>query len=295
MRLRVHYTSPDRSDTDSLAEYRGTNWLRLGTGHICSVFSHKNNKPCPCSECDGKVIREHWTFSVMTAQHVVYNTQEANQTKVDLFYDDESCEQDGTMKSLWALNVGNCNPNTDLSRLECATHDEALAERIKYQRHYVLDPDSEENLNLRYPVGSNENKLLNSLKNVLLDIHHYIIIISHPHGQPKKITIGKQVGKRGVDNGYMEYDAATCPGSSGAPVFLVVPDSHNKWHLDLGLFVSHPWKAIVHSGSFNNSSFFRNHVNYGYCYHGLSQGRRYRVYNRFLSFLGFGVRERNLT
>ena len=45
------------------------------------------------------------------------------------------------------------------------------------------------------------------------------VVVSHPHGRPKQITIGRV---KGADPSRPEalitYDASTCPGCSGAPV-----------------------------------------------------------------------------
>ena len=42
------------------------------------------------------------------------------------------------------------------------------------------------------------------------------LVVSHPHGKPKKITMGQE---RGGIYPLVECNAATCPGSSGAPLF----------------------------------------------------------------------------
>ena len=101
VRLRVNHASLGRPNND---EYRGLNKLRVGTGFITCVRC-EINKPCPCDMCDGSVVRKHWIFQIQTAQHVVYNTDEAKETKVDLFYDDEKSQQDGKVVSLWGKRV----------------------------------------------------------------------------------------------------------------------------------------------------------------------------------------------
>ncbi|GFR81636.1 hypothetical protein ElyMa_004075600 [Elysia marginata] len=108
VRLRVSWTSRARLNGEKFSGCRGTHRLRLGTGCMYTHgdrVSSLDNEPCPCNECEGKVIRKHWKFSVHTAHHVVYNTEEAKQTKVDLFYDDESCQQDGRMKTVGSEGV----------------------------------------------------------------------------------------------------------------------------------------------------------------------------------------------
>ena len=104
VRLRVGYTSQDRPDGDPLCGNRGKSIPRVGTGLIYRVDS-KINEPCPCVYCDGQKVRKFWRFGVRTAQHVVYDTEEAKRTRLDLFYDDETSRQDGKVVTVWALRV----------------------------------------------------------------------------------------------------------------------------------------------------------------------------------------------
>ncbi|XP_050394312.1 uncharacterized protein LOC126812108 [Patella vulgata] len=51
----------------------------------------------------------------------------------------------------------------------------------------------------------------------------YLLVIGHPHGGPKMITVGKELssGVEIVDDCYLDciqYSCKTCPGSSGSPV-----------------------------------------------------------------------------
>lgn len=52
VRLRVRYTSPERPDTDSISDLRGTNNLRSGTGFIRYVSDPEYDNPCLCDQCD---------------------------------------------------------------------------------------------------------------------------------------------------------------------------------------------------------------------------------------------------
>ncbi|GFR85348.1 hypothetical protein ElyMa_006026300 [Elysia marginata] len=103
VRLRVDCTSQDRPDDDDMAEYRGSSKMRVGTGFVRDVDEPKCDEPCVCPKCDGRVARKQWRFRVGTAKHVVYNTEEAKKTKIDFFYDDDSCDCDGRMKSAWGV------------------------------------------------------------------------------------------------------------------------------------------------------------------------------------------------
>ena len=258
VRLRVNWTSADRPDDDGLAEHRGTGTPRLGTGFIWDVKVSQEDIlcPCHCGECCGRTARKFWTFYVNTAKQVVFNTEEARETRVDLFYDDENSDVDGRMESLWAFRVPWSLPGRDDSMMECVTCDERLGRRLEtlHLRRQVL-PES------RDPVASNPSSC--GLVDLLWERFirrrcDVALVISHPHGQPKKITVGKALSDMTwLDfdaTGYLEYLTATCPGSSGAPVlpFHYPPLAcHALW-------------TFVHSGAIDKpSAIFRNRVNYG--------------------------------
>ena len=113
VRLRVNWTSPDRPDDQAFSGLRGMKSLRVGT--VWDVSDPVTDKPCPGDKCDEKIVRKSWIFRVRTAQHVVYNTEEAKATKVDLFYDDENCQKDGRLKTASAVKVVQFDPNRDAS------------------------------------------------------------------------------------------------------------------------------------------------------------------------------------
>ena len=240
VRIRVQCTSPDRADDDSLSEYRGTDRLRLGSGVISFLSNPKTNEPCPCRICDGQLLGKYWTFTVQTACHVVYNTEEARKPMVDLFYDDESCRRAGKMKTVWAIRAEFSDSDTDKCKLLCVTHDEALAEKIR-----AVDK-SWGSFCLYHPVCNQQSRDI--AFRVMKELAHggpvYVVIISHPHGQPKKMTVGQVVS--GEDGSGFTYLAATCPGSSGAPLLLVESDLFSP-----GFF---PWFGYVHSGTYREAS-----------------------------------------
>ena len=141
VRLRIHWTSPDRSDKDVLAEYRGTSSFRTGTGYIRSPRHPVYGKPCPCDVCDGIITNTYWTFTVTMAHHVVFNSEEAKDTKVDLFCDDECCHLDGRMKTVWGFKME--YKEADRCSFECVSHDEGLYERILSAHKCSLISESE--------------------------------------------------------------------------------------------------------------------------------------------------------
>ncbi|GFS08129.1 hypothetical protein ElyMa_001266400 [Elysia marginata] len=246
VRLRVDCTSRARPDDDDMAEYRGTSKMRVGTGCVWGVQKPDYDKPCVCPKCGGNVARKQWRFSVWTAKHVVYNTEEAKKTKIDFFYDDDSCKSDGRMKSLLGVKVTGSEPDRDWCWMDCVTCDEDLGERIeKFDSSFVLYDK------LTYQDLSQLGLLPSGGEDC-----HPVLIVSHPHGQPKKITVGVQTSKKitvGVvthqdrENHRLDYNTPTCPGSSGAAVFRSYR-SGRVWSL-----------LLVHSGSFGKTSTENNH------------------------------------
>ena len=243
VRVRVQWTSPDRPDSDDLSDFRGTDLLRLGSGSLHYAIDPSFDGPCPCRECNGTQTKQRWTFAVLTACHVVYNTEEAIRTKVDVFYDDKSDVQNGKMQTLWGVKAVWSNADRDVCQLLCVTHDAVLAERIRalecgwrsLYKYYKL-------------FGQSKRERKDNVK---------AIIFSHPHGQPKKMTVGNWVhnGDGSVKNSNLEYHTATCPGSSGAPVLLLSPT-----FFETSFF---PWTGPVHSGALNKTSRrSRKQVNY---------------------------------
>ncbi|GFS25602.1 hypothetical protein ElyMa_003445500 [Elysia marginata] len=268
VRLKVRCTSLDRPDEDELAEYRGTGMLRVGTGCIWLCSGPEYNKPCVCFKCAGKVAEKHWTFHVRTAQHVVYNSEEARKTKVDLFYDDSSCQRDGKMWSVMVVDKLSSPSEIDWCDMLCATCDEDLGGRIEsawscWLHEGVQNPQDLSGLNLVPFCDEGPDP---------------VVIVSHPHGQPKKITVGevKYRAKRGPR--IMEYNTPTCPGSSGATVFA--------YDRNRGKFSYISAISAVHSGSYDKPCTEHKHrfnllkrifnklrgheatvvqLNYGYC------------------------------
>ena len=244
VRLRVQWTSPDRPDDDDLSSYRGTGRLRLGSGFIQSEdIESESSGPCPCGKCDGASASRSWIFSVWTACHVVYNTEEAKRVKVDLFYDDENSELEGRMKSLWPVSVKFSNPNLDICEMACVTHDEKLAERIiSIERN--MDREIFSHLDLR-PLLKND-----LVPQLISEPSHggqkLAVCISHPHGQPKMLTIGKVISCE--KGGILKYDTPTCPGSSGGPVFVVDETYSILWlaHAHTGVHRDKPRKLEGH-------------------------------------------------
>ncbi|GFS14286.1 hypothetical protein ElyMa_006742500 [Elysia marginata] len=247
VRLRVYCTSRDRPDDDDMATYRGTAGARVGTGFLWLVSTPRYDKSCFCDKCHGMVAKKQWTFEVQTARHVVYNTEEAKRTKVDLFYDDHSCQQDCRMKSLRGEELVISSSSRDWCIMSCVVCDEDLVERIKsliVKRCWRLYLDTGRlNLN-EFKLDPQDFYELGLLQSRGEDCDP-VLIVSHPHGQPKKITLGENK-YRDTEQFLVEYNTPTCPGSSGAPVFLY--GRNQKMSTTVCLY------SPVHSGSYGEIS-----------------------------------------
>ena len=110
----------------------------------------------------------------------------------------------GRLVSLEIKHVDWVNADIDYCRFHCVTGNEELVSKL------------EDSLEMVNPVN---NK---SLKD-------HRIIVSHPHGQPKHISIGKEVTPpQHVDDDFTKaYNTPTCPGSSGAAAGCLV--GHDRW------------------------------------------------------------------
>ena len=262
VKLFVCYTSQDRPDGYPFCQCRGSSLPRVGTGLIYRVVS-RINKPCPCDKCNGQEVRKYWRFDVRTAQHVVYDTEEAKKTRLDLFYDDETSHQEGKVVSVPALRVSWSYAEYDQCVMECVTHDERIGEMVEslYRRWVSLDEAIESRST---PLYFNTSSLSDRPREMSTrEPQYYTLIISHPHGQAKKITLGKH---REWKDGVLDYQTATCPGSSGASVLMVYTevDDAGLRHWDLQHYNVY---GFIHSGTrtqTQTSSVSTDQINFGH-------------------------------
>ncbi|RUS85148.1 hypothetical protein EGW08_007052 [Elysia chlorotica] len=197
VRLRVHCVSENRPDGYPLACARGTDLRHLGTGWVYKVSQGQGRCPCGCFEY-------WWGIQIFTACHVVFDKKEAQKTEVDLFYDSES----SNVTILYGHDVEDNSMSEDVCILHCYSHDKNLFESLEgiVNRYEVLKWD--------VPAS-----LMSTL----------CVVISHPHGAPKKVTVGEMLGTAQCDpekslmSDFMfTYSADTCKGSSGAPVLAAI-------------------------------------------------------------------------
>ncbi|KAK6985398.1 hypothetical protein BgiMline_014973 [Biomphalaria glabrata] len=186
---------------------------RTGTGRIKDIHKyskiqkHQQYGSCPCQKCEknrknGKSGREVWIkIEVYTAQHVIFDDLEARGASCRLFFDENDCQ----LFTIEVLNFADANINEDWCLFNCVTCDPAIMDKLEnlmsdYRR--LWRPTYE------YFKSSRDD-------------HRLVIIVSHPHGCPKQISVGKWLerNQKGDSESKYIYTAATCPGSSGAAVY----------------------------------------------------------------------------
>ncbi|XP_059148130.1 uncharacterized protein LOC131935640 [Physella acuta] len=179
----------------------------FGSGRIQEAlwYDKRFDHPCPCEECGAcpHSKREWGLILVRTATHVVFNAEEAKSTTCLLGYE--------TKGSRCAVIKGfdtTAEPDVpgDTCVFDCYTHSKVLFDKIEQMiKRYKC---------LQKKVASKFEKKTGDKK--------LVVIVSHPHGLNKQVTVGEWSDK-GVKcyETWYQYNSVTCPGSSGGPVFIL--------------------------------------------------------------------------
>lgn len=168
-----------------------------------------------------------YEVTVATAYHVVSNDQAAGSCYVRLFYD--ILQSYAGQKILHGVKRHTVEDKGDWCALVCRTNDKELVTLLRdlLTKYWQLGCELQEkyaktNINL-------------------------VIIVSHPHGGPKRVSFGEmkaKTKKRQVRDGQewcqYSYTAPTCRGSSGGPVYVL-----GQWSEGFGFWFGH---AHNHSG-----------------------------------------------
>ncbi|XP_059152047.1 uncharacterized protein LOC131938148 [Physella acuta] len=227
---------------------RGRNVLRLGTGRVWSLNKFKESDriifarkgTCRCAKCQvsatpSKVWGE---VHVVTATHVVFDASEARQTRCVLGFDDNK----SPVVSLDGWEVGQFTfIERDLCKLSYVTCDLKLLDELEKMRRQL-------------------NRLCRDVRDKygrFVDEDKLTVIVSHPHGCPKQVSVGQwthrhgRVGWRkhimmGGDKTRYWYTTCTCPGSSGACVYRLGCD---------GWWCGHPHSGSNSEGNYSGEYF----------------------------------------
>ncbi|KAK6959003.1 hypothetical protein BgiMline_036472, partial [Biomphalaria glabrata] len=212
-----------------------------GTGRI--IFSKPiwgtETQHCPCRQCaqSSRPCMKWGEIKVVTAAHVVFDVTEAECTTCVLDYDSNDCHE--TVK-LSFLNNEIIDVRNDRSTIVFVTHDIQMAYRLMnkiyeykglHDQAYAKYQNSLSTFNIDQQNDQPERHNAcesNDKKTEKLQTEDLAILISHPHGWSKQVSIGtskKIVCKKDIDKGrvytYYEYVLTSCGGSSGAPVYIL--------------------------------------------------------------------------
>lgn len=225
VRIDVTYTSPARPvSAYPCSESRGCLTKRSGTGRIGMVWKYtdKDNRACPCSQCkkSENPVRNWGLIRVITVVHVVFDKAEALRATCRFGYD--TCKSPKVV--LEGVDMERADVTDDRCHLSCVTHDLKLLERMKLQWS-------------RYPAL--HKKVTEKFKD---PDDRLVVIVSHPHGCCKQVSLGtwahkETTGESSPGHPFVKYayTATTCPGSSGATVYVM----GRTWGL---------WYNQIHSG-----------------------------------------------
>ncbi|CAL1530140.1 unnamed protein product [Lymnaea stagnalis] len=184
---------------------------RSGTGRICRVSKHENvpKEPCPCKLCkDTSSPEVSWgEIFVVTATHVIYDQDETADASCLLNYD----SQDEKGSRLDDANFIESEITDDKCWLRFFTHDLQLTDEIvaKVCRYDQLC----EVLHAKYKKEDT----------TLQGENRFAVIVSHPHGSYKMVSVGQWTQRELMDKYHTQYvyNAMTCPGTSGATVYTL--------------------------------------------------------------------------
>ncbi|XP_059158182.1 uncharacterized protein LOC131942363 [Physella acuta] len=218
VRITVKFTSPHRpkfvvgtQDPYPCYSSRGKRLLRTGTGKVDSVYYDKEGvNKCPCPECETSIKpkKKFAHIRVLTARHVIYDSSEASRASCRLWFDDDQ----SPVVNIYGWKAHGSSPtDQDWTILVCLTHDLEIPEKLLNVIRRFRD------------VWLKANEKYESR----VEVDKLAIIVSHPHGCSKQVSVGRWVHRQEIGRySRYTYTACTCPGSSGAPVYKLGRTDH---------------------------------------------------------------------
>lgn len=194
----------------SVGNLKSETSLPSGTGVVLSVIKIKDSVAslCRCPDC----IQSDWPFKkfylvyVRTAKHIVFDDSEAAKSTVKFRFDNDSSSK----LTVSGGTIVESEMKIGISLIQYVTHDARIAQISESLRNlYTLEQT------IKAQFKSKKDQKDQSLA----------VIISHLHRWPKHISTGHwlerelTISETGTYVRYT-YTTATCPGSSGAPVFI---------------------------------------------------------------------------
>lgn len=200
---------------------RGRKRITVGTGYVNDVEISKQSKGvhCKCKECQNSStpVVDFATFTIHTATHVVFDELEGQHTTCYLFFDrgDTPGKCQGVVP-LKGMSDVRSDINEDVCYMKHYTHDLELACR--------LQQIVEEMQKLSETIMAKMRNICTFKQTqVALDRQPLLVIVSHPHGCSKQVSLGRWTRVE-MFCSYMVsfvYNTATCPGSSGAQMCVL--------------------------------------------------------------------------
>ncbi|CAL1533815.1 unnamed protein product [Lymnaea stagnalis] len=199
---------------------KGSNELRTATGWVDKVrkYSEYSEKFCPCEQClasenPSKVWGE---LHVITAAHVVFDDNEAKHTSFRWGFN----EHESPVVTFKGGHVRDIDPLADRCTVVCVTCDLGLIDKAICT---LAQRDSLHKKIQEKDRGLDENDNL-------------VVVVSHPHGFPKQVTVGFWTERNLGTNNETRYvyTASTCPGSGGAPVYILSRNGLPSYHCHSG-------------------------------------------------------------
>lgn len=192
---------------------------RYGTGFITWVDRYTDQKDmkrtCPCKEClgSGAPKAQFATIKITTASHVVYDDLEGEHTTCHLFFDQGmKPEASNDAVALSGMSRVEASSVMDSCQMTHVTHDLNLADKLwkMLNDHWRF-----------------QDKLMTNTAHFADNEKPLTVIVSHPHGCSKQVSIGHCVSRDVQANHALRYiyDTPTCPGSSGALVTVLEVES----------------------------------------------------------------------
>ncbi|KAH9499566.1 hypothetical protein Btru_074149 [Bulinus truncatus] len=163
------------------------------TGRICWLAADENlSKTCEDVHCHYRRLlgRRHNVYGglgVITNKHVIKSDNDAAVTRVEFFYNDDSLPP---LISELGCSLKLSDPKFDYSVFSCYVHERSLIDAMR-----VLD-------------SKRDYSWLQIPQVFRTRLKKYAIIVSHPHGKAKKISIGHVRESEVKGKGHMENISA---------------------------------------------------------------------------------------
>ncbi|XP_059146827.1 uncharacterized protein LOC131934734 [Physella acuta] len=182
---------------------RGSHVMRFGTGMVCYTENDRCGT-CRCANCQVSATPSKvWgVVGLVTATHVVFDDSETRRTRCVLGFDDNK----RPVVCLYGWKVWWADIDRDKCQLRHVTCDLELIDELdkKCERfHYLLE------------------RVRNKYRR-FVDVDKAAVIVSHPHGCPKQVCVGRWAYKKKIGIGIRYwYTTCTYPCAIAAFVYML--------------------------------------------------------------------------